>query len=129
MPLQIFHRIEGFCVFFCQRQPLFIPCQIVSQPHAARKETGAPVINRYIGDTTICIDGSWIQNFTGFLDNVCLNCVLCYSVVDVVLNKIDFNLFCPPQLVKIRSESPNALRIVFIIHGLFVKLIIIWWQK
>ena len=113
MPLQIFHRIEGFCVFFCQRQPLFIPCQIVSQPHAARKKTGAPVINRYIGDTTICIDGSWIQNFTGFLDNVCLNCVLCYCVVDVVLNKIDFNLFLSTATRKDQKRKSQCAKNCF----------------
>ena len=60
---------------------------------AAWEKAGTPVINRYIRYTTVFIDSSRIQNFTGFFDNIRLNRVLCNCVVDVVLNKVYFNLF------------------------------------
>ena len=113
MPLQIFHRIEGFCVFFCQRQPLFIPCQIISQPYTTGKETGAPVFHRYVRDTPIFVDCSRIQDFTGLLNNVRLDCVLCHSVVDVVLNKVYFNLFLSTATRKDQKRKSQCAKNCF----------------
>ena len=93
MPFQIFHRIKSFCIFLSQRQPFLITRQIISQPYTTGKETGAPVINRYVRNATVFVDSSWIQDLTRFFNNIRLNRVLCNCVVDVVLNKVYFNLF------------------------------------
>ena len=77
------------------------------------EEAGTPIVDRYIDNVPILINGTGIKDFTGFFDNVCLNCVLCYCVVDVVLNKIDFNLFLSTATRKDQKRKSQCAKNCF----------------
>ena len=93
MPFQIFSPNQGLlCIF----RPMATISYLQSDYKSAiycREKTGAPVINRYVRNATVFVDSSWIQDLTRFFNNIRLNRVLCNCVVDVVLNKVYFNLF------------------------------------
>ena len=63
MPGQVLYRIQRFSILFSQWQPFLVTCQFIGIPDITGKETGTPVINGYIYNATVFVNGSWIQNF------------------------------------------------------------------
>ena len=113
VPGKVLYRIQILGILLCQRQPLLVTGQLVHMPDITGEEAGTPIVDRYIDNVPILINGTGIKDFTGFFDNVCLNCVLCYCVVDVVLNKIDFNLFLSTATRKDQKRKSQCAKNCF----------------
>ena len=88
MPFQVFHRVQVFCIFFSQFLPFFIFSQVIIQPHCSREETTGPVIDRYIYDISLFVDGTRVQDFTTFFNQVSLQSVLSFDVFDFIFQEV-----------------------------------------
>ena len=95
VPGKVLYRIQILGILLCQRQPLLVTGQLVHMPDITGEEAGTPIVDRYIDNVPILINGTRIKDFTGFLDNVCLNCLLSHSIINVFLDKVAFSLLLP----------------------------------
>jgi len=88
MPRQVLHGVQVFGVLLAQRFPFFVTGQFVQVPHAAGEEARTPVVNGYIDDASVFFNGTRVQDFAAFLDEVGLQRVLRYGVCHVLLDEV-----------------------------------------
>ena len=50
-------------ILLCQRQPLLVTGQLVHMPDITGEEAGTPIVDRYIDNVPILINGTGIKDF------------------------------------------------------------------